>query len=374
MYFTTTLAKGDVFCNREREQKMLQYNLYNHVPTLLMSPRRYGKTSLGIKTLKETGLLYAHIDIFMATSEQEIVHFVKQHIGNMLTSLETMPSKIKRLVTDFFSEMNIKVVLETMGVKVEVDRQNDRYEPAIALRDILWKLEDLLKKWNKQAVLFFDEFQILGELSTSHAMEAGIREVIQSTEYLKFVFAGSNRHMMESIFEDKKRPFYNSCSKIILPRIKPEDYTPHIQKAAQARWGKKMTDEAINCILTVTECHPYYVNALCSLLWFRDSLPDEEAVAACWSQYVIDNKSYIEQELTLLATNQKRVLIFINEERYVTQPYHSKYSQRWGMSSASINRAIKALEKIDYVYRTQEGYYRVLNPLMASVLKKERPQ
>jgi AAA+ ATPase superfamily predicted ATPase len=54
-YFPTHLALGHAFCNRKQELKQLRYNIEGINPVLIMSPRRYGKTSLALNTLELFG-------------------------------------------------------------------------------------------------------------------------------------------------------------------------------------------------------------------------------------------------------------------------------------------------------------------------------
>ena len=70
-------------------------------------------------------------------------------------------------------------------------------------------------------------------------IEGGIRSAAQETEYLSLIFSGSNRHLIESIFQDEGRPLYKLCKKIRLGRIQEMHYKKHINKAAKSMWGSE---------------------------------------------------------------------------------------------------------------------------------------
>jgi AAA+ ATPase superfamily predicted ATPase len=87
--FPTYLALGDAFCNRKIELKRLMANIQGTNPTLLMLPRRYGKTSLAIKAFEQLGFPYAHMDLYKALAEEEIERVILNEIGQLLAQLET---------------------------------------------------------------------------------------------------------------------------------------------------------------------------------------------------------------------------------------------------------------------------------------------
>ena len=65
-YFPTYLAIGNAFCNRTEELKRILYDLKKGIPVLLISPRRYGKTSLAMRAFEKLKYTYAHIDLYKA--------------------------------------------------------------------------------------------------------------------------------------------------------------------------------------------------------------------------------------------------------------------------------------------------------------------
>ena len=51
-FFPLTLALGDAFCNRREELNQFRHYLLLGKPLLIISPRRYGKTSLAINAIQ----------------------------------------------------------------------------------------------------------------------------------------------------------------------------------------------------------------------------------------------------------------------------------------------------------------------------------
>jgi len=231
----------------------------------------------------------------------------------------------------------------------------------------LEKLQELARKKRKVVILFFDEFQVLGEVVHDHSIEAAIREAAQKSTHTAYVFSGSHRHLIHQMFYDKKRPFYKLCDLIVLNRIEAESYQTYIQHAAKIRWKKELNTEAMNILLLLTERHSYYVNKLCSLLWLGD-YPNAETVQQHWHQYVLENKALIEREMELLSLNQRKILILLASEGATDEPYGKNFAYKLNLSMSSIARAMKTLYERDYLYQEKEGKIKILDPLIKHAL------
>ncbi len=365
-YFPTYLASGNAFCNRKDELKRIIYDLKGGTPILLMSPRRYGKTSLALKAFGEIKWPYSHVDLYKALSEEDIVRFILNGIGQLLGKLESTPKKLMNIAGEFFSNLSVKVVFEKMGVKLEFDSKKKHYTDIILKS--LENLNSLSSKKNKKIILFLDEFQVLGEVIKNNSIEAIIREAAQKSTHVRYVFSGSNRHLMEQMFEDRSRPFYKLCDHIKLQRIKEIEYEKYIQKAATLKWKNKLSNDSLRVIFETTEYHSYYINKLCSLLWQQSKIPSRETILITWKKFALENKSPVERELSLLSINQRKILIVLSKEEGVCELFGKKMIQNLNLNSSSIQRAIEPLIEKDYVFMDENKNYKVLDPLIKSIL------
>ena len=175
---------------------------------------------------------------------------------------------------------------------------------------MLQKLDAILKKKNKKAVLFFDEFQRLCQI-TDVALEGAIRHVAQESKHISFVFSGSNRHLLAQMFDDRAKPLYKLCDRITLDRMLKEHYLPFMQSKAKLQWRQQLDEEVVDAILEWTQRHPYYVNLLCHRLWFAELTPNLKTVEASWRSYCFEEKSNVMNELELLSGNQGKMLMAI---------------------------------------------------------------
>lgn len=366
--FPLSIASDNAFCNRTEELEKLGTYIKHHRPVLLVSPRRYGKTSLALRAIEASKLPYAQIDLFSAVDERDVERAVLKGVGKLLSKIESIPQKALKLASEIFDGTHIRAALTKIGIEIEISRTNDK-KPAYRILDILEKLEKLSLKVNKKMVLFFDEFQCIREITVDHAMEGVFRQVAQQTKSISFIFSGSNRHLLNELFEDRNRPFYKLCERITLDRISEDKYTPHIQAAAKTKWKTIFSSEELQMIFMKSQRHPYYLNLLCSRLFSNKKKPSSEEISNTWGLYITEERSNVASELDLLSKNQKKLLIILAREQGTNEPLGQKFIKISNISKASLDQSLKFLEKRDYVYQDASGYYKVLDPLIATVLE-----
>ena len=121
-YFPTYLALGQAFCNRKQELKLLVNNITQNTPTLIMSPRRYGKTSLALNALEKLKLPYSHVDLYKELSEEGIEQAILNGVRRLIGKLEKGLRKLLKLASDFFADMQIRVILDKANINLDFSR------------------------------------------------------------------------------------------------------------------------------------------------------------------------------------------------------------------------------------------------------------
>jgi AAA+ ATPase superfamily predicted ATPase len=366
--FPQGLATGQNFCNRVEEQERLLNNILTSRATLIMSPRRYGKTSLVTQVISKLKTPFANIDLYSELEEVEVQNSILTGIGNIVYAVESTTKKAMQFATEFFSEMNISFRYKGAGIEIELNKSNR--PPAKTILSALKKLDEILLKRKKRAVLFFDEFQRVAEISSSGTIEGAIRHVAQQSNSISFVFSGSNRHLLDSMFYDRTKPLYKLCDRITLDRIGEDEYRPFLQNMAKKKWLKLLSEAAIDAILHLSERHPYYVNVLCHKLWFGKKPPIEEEVFSTWYKYSIEEKSNILSEIDLLSRNQSKMLISIAKYGDRAPPMSKEFLNLTNFSLSSASQAIKTLSNKDYLYLDNKGRYQIVDPLIKYLFQK----
>lgn len=367
-YFPLGIAKGNAFCNRVTERKQLMGNIKKGQHTIVISPRRYGKSSLILYSLNESQLLYERIDLFVAVSAKTIEEQILNGVKSLLNKVSSVPEQVVAVIKNNIKNLKSKWIVGTDGFKIELIPSNESNTVSV-ITDSLKMLENVLKKKETSAVFFIDEFQEIGVLANSKGIEGAIRHVAQESEKLRFIFSGSNRHILANMFDDRSRPLYSLCDRITIDRIKEEDYISYINSVANESWGKDLDKLVIDEIFLLTERHPYYMNVLCDKIWsYCEKKPPIFSIAAeLWQEYIFQEKSKIAKDLSSLSTSQKKLLIAISKG--ATRDLTSKATlHELDFSSSAITKSLRLLEEEDYINRNINGDYFLVDPLIKSSL------
>lgn len=356
--FPTGIAEGEAFCNRVEERELLKQNIQDINHTVLVAPRRYGKSSLVNKVVKDSNSFYAWTDFLtvssQATVEQKIAHAVAQLIYQLAPDLKKLQMNFQK----FFKSLNPDLVIQTLGTSLSI---HPNFEKMIEIDQALLGLDAYAQEIGKTAVIIFDEFQQISLLKDNKVIEALIRHAVERSKNITYVFLGSNRHLLAAMFSGSDRPLYRLCETMVIERISEADYYSFLNKAALDKWQHELTDEVFKKIMLFTERHPYYVNGMCNKLWKQKELPVLEDVDKGWNFYVKANKGSIIAEVIDLSINQKRIIQTLAIKP--TQEILSKgFSRQADLSSSSIQQAIGVLIAKDIILQDEKGLYKLLDP------------
>ncbi len=361
IFFTTKVASGKTFCNREQERERLLNNINKGQHTVVVAPRRYGKTSLVCYVLEKLGVLHGKIDLFCVVYEKDICDKITRAVSKVINRILPFSEKAIKLIEHYFKGAAIEIKAGKFELKIETTRA--AFDPSQQIQDLLEGLEALAKKHNKKVVLFFDEFQDLLKADDSLKLQAAIRSAAQTSHHVVYIFSGSSRVMLKKIFENRNQPLYMLCNKIILERISVQALSQHIQIAAKTRWSKPISIEHITQILNLTETHPYYTNMLCDKVFDHKKLPKISDINQCWDECLLEQSDKIIADLFPLNTNRLKVLTQIALLGPIAEPNGKFFLDHTGLALGSIQKAIDYLMDYDYLYKAKTGHT-LVDPLM----------
>ncbi len=370
VYFPTGIVTGHAFCNREKERAYIKRRLDQNTHIVLISPRRYGKSSLIAQFTKDQKMPFSSIDLLPATSGKYVKNAVVDGVTQLLSEIMPGSKKAKQKLLGVFSRMNPTIELSAFGQKIKLSP--DEKDPEETIMKLLMNLDSAAQEMNKKLIFVMDEFQQIANLENSHSLEASIRHAVERSQNVFYVFSGSNRTLLEEMFKNKDRPLYHLCDEVRLNRIHPDYYKPFISQAAKKRWGKAIAKSSLEKILILTELHPYYVNRLCRMLWDQEVPPLDEDVETTWETYTNAQKTdWVSDMLSKLTVNQRAVLAGLAQvpEKKIRG---KEFSLRLSLSSSSIQRTVDFLISQDLVFKDGEGLYHVLNPVVKTVLAENK--
>lgn len=361
-YFPLGKAHAQAFCNRETETEWLLGNIQAGKHSLLMAPRRFGKSSLADRVIAKSTLPMIGLNFNTCSDEHDVEALLRQGISDLISRTLGTVEKIMHAIKNYVGNLDPKISLGPEYARLELTSKQHS-DPSANIEDALNLLENLLKEKKQSAVLLLDEFQVVGHIAKGSGVEAAIRNAAQETQQLALIFSGSNRYLLQTMFEDKNRPLYKLCRKLHLKRIEEKHYQKHLNKAAAAAWGKNLSETAFDEIMKLSERHPYYVNYLCDVIWsYNSSLPSLANVREAWQKVLEEEYSDTNAELSQLSMGQKKILKHIaqgNGENLLAASTIKEIS----MAPSSISGALNVLLEKDVIERTGD-VYQIINPLL----------
>ena len=344
------IVTGSDFTDRENETSHLVQNFLALTNTAIISPRRWGKSSLvehaiQLSSDKSGGPLFVRLNAFgCKTPEEFYAMLAKGVMRDLSSSFESLMSNAK----DFLSKLAPRVSVADPAGQYDVTFGVGYDSEGGFTPDILDLPQKLAEKRNRNVVVCIDEFQQVGEFRDSVSFQKILRSAWQCHSRVAYCLCGSKRSMMTHIFADFSSPFYQFGDIFFLPKIGNGIWTDYIVERF-GNTGKSISRETASRLAELVENHPYYVQQLAQMSWFRS---DE----TCRDEHVDQALDTILDMLNMhffiladsLTERQIGFLMAINngERNLSSESVLKKY--RLGPSS-SIKALKQALEKKDLI-------------------------
>lgn len=256
------------FANRKKEIRELVRDLRGGSNIFLISPRRYGKSSLIINVLsrlKVEGVYTVYIDLYKVSSYERLLTMYARAIT---ASAETKIRKFAKIVKEFLPNLHAKIVLKPDGSpSMEIDYNIRKKDIFNLLNEVYAMPQRIAEKRNKNFVVAFDEFQEIRELD-GERIEKEMRATFQHHDRVTYLFAGSKRHILYDMVTNRAKPFYNMGEVITLNKLPRKEFSKFLVKKFE-KTNFKLRKEVMEEILERTEDYPYNAQFLCHKLWNR---------------------------------------------------------------------------------------------------------
>ncbi|MCB0482034.1 MAG: ATP-binding protein [Flavobacteriales bacterium] len=344
----------EYFCDRESELEKLAEHIDNERNVMLYAWRRMGKSALIKQFLqeaeKEKKLEAIYVDLVATNSIEQanelLIKAVYERFGKTSTGFSSAFQKL----------------IGSLGVILTFDPTTGFPAFEIGASSIAKSQESLnsigkfLQNRKTTVVIAIDEFQQITKFKEPGA-EGMFRTFMQSYPGIRFIFSGSHRQMMTSMFLEKNRPFYRSCQLISLDAIPLELYTPFIQNHFQAA-EKTISAELIAEIYSWCKGQTYAVQLVCNLLFGTNEPLNTEVLRIIKSEILQQDAPLFAAYANLMSQTQWNVLKAIAKEGLVTNPMSREFGSKHKLGAAStVNSALKMLVEKEIVVANDEGYF-----------------
>lgn len=360
----------DYFCDRKAETELLESNLANGRNTVLISSRRMGKSGL-IAHVFNRPFVHANfrtfsIDLFPTSSLAEMILLLAKEITGLLKS------KGEKLMDSFLT------IVKSLRPGFKLDPVTGQLVFDISLGEIVRPVDSLkeifqyLESSEIPCIVAMDEFQQIAEYPETHVMEL-LRTHVQKCKHTWFVFAGSNRRMMEKLFHNPSEPFYMSCSPLYLDAISYDHYLAFAQRHFE-KVGKNLQKEGFKYVYDLFDGHTWYVQRLMNELfaWTRPGEMSDKMMAENALSFVI--KTYartFQEQMSAYPEAQKQLLIAIAKEGKAELVTSVAFCKRHSMKSPStVQSALRVLHEKGTIAK-EKTVYSITNRLFGMWLTME---
>jgi AAA+ ATPase superfamily predicted ATPase len=332
----------EYFCDREKESELLVHHIVNGRHVTMMSERRMGKTGLiehvftnSLSNDYETFL----IDIYTCKNLREMVYLLANEVFKKISKKQPLLERLLSIVRSLKTTLSYNTVTGQPEFGLGL---GEITQPEITLDEIL----NYLETSDKVCIVAIDEFQKIADFEEDN-IEALLRTKIQHLKNTQFIFAGSERHLLEGIFSDPARPFYNSVVFMQLQPIEQSEYVKFCQRLFLL-YDKSVSESLVSRLYDCFQGITWYLQLSMNEAFTmaeRGGYVGEDAYEHILNHMVDSKRFTFEDRYASLTEKQKSVLLaiaaeFPKELVLTSQDFITKYNLK---TASSVQTAVKGL-------------------------------
>ncbi|RHR62717.1 ATP-binding protein [Parabacteroides sp. AF17-28] len=348
-FIVTGKIEQEYFCDRIEESMRLVKSITNGNNMVIISPRRMGKTGLIQFCYEKPEIKDEYysffIDILHTSSLREFTYLLGREIyETLLPRSRKMTNMFIQTIKSISGKFGFDPLTNLPTFNVEL---GDIDRPEYTLDEIFRYLASA----DKPCIVAIDEFQQVAKYPEKN-IEALLRTHIQKIRNCNFIFAGSERHMMQEMFLSAARPFYHSADMLELKAIVPDIYIPFIVGHFKNR---KRHIEAANVekAYRFFKGHTYYIQKT-----FNEAFADTpesgectlETIRAAIDNMIASNDTIFREILSNIPEKQKELLYAIAKDGEAERITSAQFIKQHSLASASsVQSATKKLLEKDII-------------------------
>ncbi|MFN0082125.1 MAG: AAA family ATPase [Ferruginibacter sp.] len=349
------IAEFNYFTNRTKEVKWLEMQINAGINCILMSPRRWGKSSLvqhtaNIIKKKYPKVVFCFLDLYNIRSEKE---FLELFSTTIIKATSSSFDDAVRNVKAVFKQL-IPSVAISADPNAEIELSFNWKELQKNITEVLNLPEKISLAKNMQVVVCIDEFQNISFMEDGIAFQKKLRAHWQKHQKANYILYGSRRHLMMDFFTKSSTPFYRFGEIMFLEKISETHWVDYISERFLAT-NKKISDVYAASIAVQMENHPYYVQQYAQAVWQQtnkvvNARDLTDAMEDLLDQYTI----LYQKEVDMLTNFQLNFLKALcnNETAFGSKRILEEYDLGTSANITRIKTALQNHEMIDLLGKT----------------------
>lgn len=358
------------FIGRKKEIETLSSHMRYGVNTILISPRRWGKTSLVNRVANEVAndeLKVVRVDVFSCRSEYD---FYNAFAAAVLQQTASRLEEWKQNAQEFLSRLVPKLSFSpepNQDFSISLGITPKTYKP----EEILNLPELIAQKKGYRIVVCIDEFQQIGDFPDSMSVQKRMRTVWQHQKNVSYCLFGSKKHMMNSLFQQRSNPFYRFGTTMYLDVISTSDWLPYLCGRFEQE-GKYLSAELAERICCMVDNHPSYVQQLAfnTLICTRGKDVEDVNLVEAYSNLLDENTPLFMEKTERLTTYQMnflRAIIAGVHQDFGTASIREEYNLG---APSNIVRIKSALIEKEFIDILPDGIF-IADPILKDWLRKK---
>lgn len=360
-------VSGEQFTGRHAELRAVADRMRDGINVLIMSPRRYGKTSLIERAAARVGREGAAAVYVSAIGVADRAGFAT----NLLAALYRVKGgrwhRGRQAVPEFLSRIRLKPTVSFEGAIPSFS-----IEPSLSASDLTGVIADVyaaladLRTPARPVVLIVDEFQEV--LGIDEHLPAQFKALADQHPQVSLVIAGSKRHVMQQLVLDRAAPLYGMTTTLTLGPIPADEMADFLVRRANAG-GKELLVALADRMVALAGPVPNDIQYLAYEVYATGGERITERDVETGLRMAVEHGADLHAtRFDRMSSTQRRVAKHLAVTGGTTQPYSAEFRRATQIGSPGTLRNALAPLIEDEIITESEGAYRLTDPFFASWL------
>ncbi len=339
-----SIAKGKNFFGREEEMQFLDKIASYSNNALIYSKRRMGKTALieNFLDLKEKDFICLYADIFDIASKEDFAKTLLKALSNYQKG--DIKTAIKKL-TNLFKRVRVEPTIDPNTLEYSI-------KPIVITLSFEEMIDDFFSaintlSQNKKIIIAIDEFQQISTIKDVK-IDAILRKYIQERENISYLFLGSKRHTLTSLFS-YKAPLYEMATHFELRALKVEDIFNYSKKYLN------ITKDDIEYIFSLSDGETKLILHILHLLYAQKKKITKTLIDSALKEILNSKDATFRMLFDTLNNNQKRALKIIG--KYKHKIFTSEVLNEYNIKKQTLQSAVESLLKKELIDKEDGDYF-----------------